>query len=88
MEQKTKVRATETTRIKDWYCEQYPTDELGFEIDSEITFYDLFRVLDAYGDVYEAMGVGDSIIRERAFEKLAEIMGVEYDYIYEQWLRA
>ena len=25
-------------------------------------------------------------IRERCFSKLAEIMGVDYDYIYYQWL--
>lgn len=82
------MNTTEKTKIKEWYIKKYPTDELGVKIDNEITFEDLFIVLDAYKDVYEALGVGDSIIRERAFSKLAEIMNVNYDYIYEQWLRA
>jgi hypothetical protein len=29
--------------------------------------------------VYEYIGVGDSLIRERLFEKLAEITGHEYE---------
>ena len=78
----------EKQSIKQWYCNEYPEDELGEEIDPYITFEDLFDVLDNYQDVYEALGVDDSIIRERAFAMLATIMGVEYEYIYEQWLRA
>ena len=30
----------------------------------------------------------DTIVRERIFIKLAEIMNVDYDYIYEQWLKS
>lgn len=78
----------EKQSIKQWYCNQYPEDEMGEEINPEITFEDLFDVLDNYQDVYEALGVGDSIVRERVFDRLATIMGVEYDYIYEQWMRA
>ena len=74
------------TKIKEWYMKEYPTDELGAEINNEITFEDLFVALDK--DVYEVLGVGDSVIRERCFEKLAEIMNVDYDYIFEKWLRA
>lgn len=74
-------------KIKEWYIKEYPTDELGVEINKDITFYDLFIVLDTYKDVYEALSVADSIIRERVFNKLAEIMCVDYDYIYTQWLR-
>jgi hypothetical protein len=29
----------------------------------------------------------DSIVRERAFKKLSELLGVDYDYVYEQWLK-
>ena len=82
------MNVTERTKIKEWYTREYPMDELGIEIDGEITFYDLFVVLDTYNDVYEALNVCDSIIRERVFGKLAEIMEVDYDYIYMQWLRA
>lgn len=82
------MNITEKTKIKDWYCKEYPTDELGVELNENITFNDLFVVLDTYKDVYEALGVGDSIIRERVFDKLAKIMSVDYDYIFEQWLKS
>ena len=82
------MNITENTKIKEWYMTEYHGDELGAELNNEITFYDLFVVLDTYKDVYEALNVWDSIIRERVFSKLAEIMNVDYDYIYEQWLKA
>ncbi len=81
------MNITEKTKIKEWYVKEYPTDELGVELNNEITFYDLFVVLDTYKSVYEALNVWDSIIRERVFGKLAEIMNVDYDYIYKQWLK-
>jgi hypothetical protein len=74
--------------IREWYLETYPTDELGLEINESVTFDGLFTVLDTYGDVYEFIGVSDSLMRERLFEKLSEIMGVTYDEVYSQWLMA
>lgn len=81
------MNTTEKTKIKEWYVKEYPMDELGVELNQDITFYDLFVVLDTYKSVYEALNVWDSIVRERVFGKLAEIMNVNYDYIYEQWLK-
>jgi hypothetical protein len=46
----------------------------------------VFKCLDNYENIYDLIGVGDSLVRERIFEALAEIMNVEYDYIYHQWL--
>lgn len=80
------MNITDKTKIKEWYMKEYSTDELGAEINNEITFEDLFVALDK--DVYEVLGVGDSIIRERCFDKLAEIMNVNYEDIYYKWLRA
>lgn len=77
----------ENMNIKNWYVRKFPKDELGHELNNKITFKGLFKALDNYKDVYEFLGVGDSIIRERVFEKLAEIMNVEYDYIYKRWLK-
>lgn len=76
----------ENTKIQDWYMQEYPSDTMGKDIKSEVTFYDVFYALDHHHDVYETIGVGDSMIRERVFQKLCDIMGVEYDYIYSQWL--
>ena len=82
------MKITKDTSIKDWYIRAYPTDELGEEMNEKITFEDLFFVLDNGKSVYDNLGVFDSIIRERVFSKLAEIMQVNYDYIYNQWLNA
>lgn len=76
----------ENSKVKEWYLKEYSTDELGKEIKDDITFYDIFYALDTYKDIYETIGVGDSVIRERIFMKLAEIMKVDYNYIYNQWL--
>lgn len=75
----------EKSLVKEWYIKEYSTDDLGREINEEITFYDIFYALDRYNDIYEVLGVEDSVIRERVFQKLADIMKVEYNYIYEQW---
>ena len=74
------------TGIKDWYTKEYPEDDLGCCLKPATTFYDLFTALDLHADVYSFTGVGDSVVRERLFNKLAEIMDVSYDYIYDQWL--
>lgn len=77
----------QSLKIKDWYKEFYGDDELGDEIREGLTFYDLFEAMDNYLDVYKVLGVDDSVVRERVFDKLAEIMDVDYDYVYDQWLK-
>ena len=73
-------------KIKDWYSQQYPNDNIVDKLRDGVTFLDLFDTLDNYGNVYELIFKtgGDSIVRERCFEKLAEIMKCDYDYIYAQ----
>ena len=81
---------SEYRRIKEWYLKEYSSDSLGNQLLDSTTFYDLFYALDRKKDIYTTLfgneELGDSLIRERVFEKLAEIMGVDYNYIYEQWL--
>lgn len=76
----------ENTKVKEWYVATYKSDKLGLDINENITFYDIFRALDNYKDIYKVIGADDSLIRERIFEELAKIMEVDYNYIYEQWL--
>ena len=73
-------------KIREFYLENYPTDDLGLEIDSTATFGGLYEALERYDDVYEYIGVSDSIIRERLFERLSIILECTYDEIYSQWL--
>jgi hypothetical protein len=72
--------------IREYYVATFPTDELGDEINPSATFEVLVDVLNNYGDVYQYIGVSDSIVRERCFEKLSELTNTEYDVIYDLWL--
>ena len=73
--------------IRKFYLEAFPTDELGVEINPKANFESLWLAI--RGDmVYEYIGVSDSIVRERIFEKFSELTGHNYDYIYQEWLNA
>ena len=76
-----------TDLIRDWYVEKYPTDDLGPELNGSVTFSTVMRGLKAGKDVYDIMGVGDSIVRERVFSQLADLYANgDYDKIYRAWL--
>ena len=73
-------------KIREFYLEAYPTDDLGIGINPEATFDGLAKTLSNCHDVYEYLYVYDSIIRERLFEKLSLILNCEYEVIYQRWL--
>ena len=75
-------------KIKNWYKKKYPKDELGEGLNNTNTFKDLENALNKGGDVYKVMGEDDSVIRERLFQQLAKVKGVEYEDIYQKWLWA
>ena len=50
-------------KIRQYYLETYPTDDLGFEINETPTFAGLLNQLIVGGDVYRYIGVADSVIR-------------------------
>lgn len=74
------------TKLALHYKEKYPTDDLGNDINPDITFRDLFSGLVNKLDAYELIGVYDSMIRERLFSDLAELLNVPYDYVYKLWV--
>ena len=74
--------------IREYYLENFPADELGAEINPHATFGGLTTVLDNYGDVYQYLGVSDSLMRERVFQYLSEVTNTPYDDIYYLWLMA
>lgn len=76
--------------VKRWYEMTFPADtKIAQDIRPNATFLGCLRCLDDYGDIYlYLMGnKGDSIVRERVFAKLADIMGEDYGYIYDQWMK-
>jgi len=72
-------------KIKNYYTETFPNDKEGKHINPKATFGGLHKALANDINVYEYIGVGDSIIRERVFQKLADILNVNYDVIYDAW---
>lgn len=71
--------------LKKFYLRNYPTDELGAEINRESTFDGLIKTLLKKDDVYEYIGVQDSLVRERLFKRLSLDRGVFLDLIYDLW---
>lgn len=78
-----------TELIRDWYLETYPEDELGQELANDITFEDAYDLLNSYqyNYFYDYVAVNDSLIRERIFDKLAELYNKDYQDIYDLWVR-
>ena len=72
--------------IREFYLEAYPTDDLGLELNETPTFAGLLNQLIIDGDIYQYIGVSDSVIRERLFEKLADELEVSVDYVYNLWI--
>lgn len=75
--------------IKSWYIETYPSDEVGKSLYDTSTFLDLNNLLNSGNGrkVYALLGGdADSIVRERCFEKLAELTNQDYNNIYCKWL--
>lgn len=68
--------------IRQWYVSAFPNDELGAEIKEEVTFEELSTAIENGEDIYELLGVADSIVRERAFARLADLQGKTYDEVY------
>lgn len=74
--------------IREYYLQNFPTDELGLEINHNVTFDGLVILLNNYGDVYQYLGVNDSLMRERLFWELSQLTSTPYDDIYYLWLMA
>lgn len=75
------------TKIRDWYKDAYPTDEWAIDsLNRLATFQDAFECLSVGFNFYTFLGVSDSLVRERVFEQLSELMGCEYGYICDRWL--
>ena len=77
----------QTSFVRDYYTKAYKSDELGKEINPKLTFSQAFNGMKKGKDIYDLMGVGDSIVRERVFCALAEFYADgDYGEIYNLWL--
>ena len=73
--------------ISAWYAAEFSDDEMKDELYTGVSFQKLYDMLSS-NDLYSIIGVDDTVVRERCFSKLAELMQVDYSVIYEKWLNA
>lgn len=73
--------------ISAWYAAEFSDDEMKDEIYTGVSFQRLYDMLSS-NDLYSIIGIDDTVVRERCFSKLAELMQVDYSVIYEKWLDA
>lgn len=78
---------TKGKHLRKYYMTAYPSDTLGPRITANVTFKQLHDALVQGLDVYHVIGVGDSLVRERLFTRLAQVYNVPYDTVYKLWLR-
>ena len=76
------------SEVKKWSCSKYPQEELGKRINESATFASVLLGMAHGADVYNIIGVADSLIRERIFAEIAERMGCDYDEVYSIWLNS
>lgn len=71
--------------INEWYTKTYPDDLYGLRLVG--TFSDLQEAINNGADIYgAALGIDDSVVRERVFGHLAQINNVPYEEIYNSWM--
>ena len=76
-----------TDKIYDYYTTEFKDDELGKELNTTITFSSVLRGMKSKKDIYDLIGVGDSIVRERIMGAIADLYyDGDYDCIYNLWL--
>jgi hypothetical protein len=82
------MREIKLMTIKEFYLDNYPSDELGNEINENSTFVGLLWMLQTKRSVYDFLGISDTVVRERVFQELAKQLRLSYTTIYEMWLKA
>lgn len=78
-------RTSILSNVKETYKRCYVSDELGDEINPEITFAQLLAGMVEKKDFYDMVGVSDSIMRERLFDLMAILGGIKTREIYDLW---
>ena len=73
-------------KIRQFYLNEFPADELGQDINPNATMFGLIEVMSGGRDIYEYLAVDDSLIRERVFEQLADMLYCDYEDIYGMWM--
>ena len=93
IEKRKAERATQTADTKgtmkesatDWYAKEFKSDK-KMAPKNGMTFEQLYEGMKKGKNIYDMMGVNDSIVRERVMGEMADRLGVDYDHVYDLWL--
>ena len=73
--------------VRDFYLMEYPTDDMGPSLLPDVTLKDVVNCINSGNDLYDTVGQSmDTVIRERIFSKVAELLDVDYLSVYHKWL--
>lgn len=74
-------------RVKPKFKERFP-EEGSFidQIPEDLTFRKVLDGLNNEENIYDIIGVNDSVVREEIFILLSDLLDIEYDEIYQLWL--
>lgn len=75
-------------RVKPKFKERFPEEGSFFidQIPEDLTFRKVLDGLNNEENIYDIIGVDDSVVREEIFILLSDLLDVEYDEIYQLWL--
>lgn len=76
-------------KIKEWYIKEFPSDDLGYNLSDDATFSQLNELIESNSteSIFDLVGFEcDTVIRERCFDKLAELTNQTYSDIYNKWV--
>lgn len=74
--------------LHEWYRKRYPSDaEMADRMDPEVTIGGVVRCFHNEVYSYAAFFADDSIVRERVFEGITQMMHCDYDVMCNMWLR-
>ena len=72
--------------LRDWYKKEYKDDDIEDELPSDTFAVVLAGFFNNPEEFEENYCANDSIVRERIFQKLADLCNVDYDDFYDFWL--
>ena len=75
------------SKIKAWFLKAHPEEEyFGKQLNANATFQGLYETIKNKQNVYNYIGLQDSVVREYIFQELADILHQNYQMIYKMWL--
>lgn len=78
-----KTKYNMNDKIKSWYVDLYPDDEMAADIPTGLTFNEFYERL-GKEDAYEILKADDSIVRERVFLAVSEMVGIDYEELWDR----